>query len=97
MIRYWLSFYTPSMEFAIYIPWWVCGYRDDDRIVCAAIIAENEEAAWERITRSFDKRSVGRKIERRFANEMEPGWNPFSERFPINEWMRHFWPDGNQL
>lgn len=91
MTDYWLSWYNGEdlSEFELHSPWWISGYAfDPDRdIICAAIRAENEDAAWEQVRNSYD--SPPAEIEQRFCDELEG--SPFSGRFPQGNWM--VWED----
>ncbi|MBD2705526.1 hypothetical protein IC229_33555 [Spirosoma sp. BT702] len=54
---------------------WVSGYGQSSRTICAVIDAESEEAVWKRVHRHF------RRIEQRFIDEVAVDWKP-NDRFP---------------
>lgn len=95
---WWVSWYTsPSNEFEYHGPWWITGSEtgyNPDVIYCAAVMADTEQAAQEIIRHSFDDRTTP--IRWRFTEDAEPGWEPFTDRFPRREWMRWPWPVGDQ-
>lgn len=92
MKRFWLSWYSTRMgDFELHWPWWVSGIRcsDDAETVCAAVIAEDEDAAWQVIIDSHDEPKP-KELEKRFCNERDDDWLPFCDRFPRDDWMQ--WP-----
>lgn len=93
MKRFWLSWYCDRMgEFELWWPWWVSGYRMDENqtpTICAAVIAKDEDAAWQVVIDSHDDPKPT-ELEQRFCEEQESDWSPFTDRFPRADWMR--WP-----
>lgn len=92
---FWLSWESRDPHglgtFELSSPWWISGYGDDSALICAAVMAEDEDSAIDIVIASFDEpRPDGLDIDWRFVNEREPGWSPFSERFPKADWM--VWP-----
>ena len=89
MNRYWLSWWTaPALgSFELHRPWWFSGLRgDEERSVCAAVIADNEEAAMEVILAAYDTRPT--ELEFRFVEQKPDDWSPFNSRFPRRDWMK---------
>lgn len=93
---YWVSWWCRKSDvdnLAMLRPWWVAGERaefDDTDVsynICAAIMAESAQDAKLVIEASFTKPA---EIEWRFCYEQEPGWSPFTSRFPRSDWM--IWP-----
>jgi hypothetical protein len=64
--------------------------EDDGDIptICAAIIAEDEEAARRIVIEAHDKPVVP---EWRFVEARPEDWTPFCDRFQRKDWMK--WPD----
>lgn len=91
--KFWLSWYhTDDIgEFELHTPWWLSGHRSSDEAatICAAITAEDEDGAKEKVMSSYDDRPDS--LEWRFCKEQEKGWSPFSGRFPRGKWMK--WND----
>ena len=90
MKRFWLSWlYNGPFEYTG--PWWVSGALFHSQIptICAAVIAESEDKAKEKIFQSHDDPNVY--LEWRFCTEKPDDWAPFSERFPKATWM--VWPE----
>ncbi|MDP3869168.1 hypothetical protein [Phenylobacterium sp.] len=85
MSRFWISWYGENGVFELHSPWWVSGYRDDDFIFCAAVIAPDEAAAKAQIVETHDEPV---ELEWRFAEERPDDWTPFCGRFPRSPWMR---------
>jgi len=89
---YWVSWYQTEEAgpFELHTPWWVSGFlpADDANMVCAAIMAADENGARERILASFDQRPD--RLEFRFVTAQPPGWSPYCDRFQAADWMR--WP-----
>jgi hypothetical protein len=86
MNAWWISFYVPDEhfgEFELHSPWWVSGYGDEETIVVAAIRADNEEAAWQRVIDAFDDEAHYRE---RFCEPLDRD-DPFVDRFPQGAWM----------
>ena len=94
MSRYWLSWWTaPALgSFELHSPWWFSGFRGDDgaRSVCAAVVADSEEAAREKILAAYDTRPPAG-LEFRFVDHQPEGWSPFNGRFRRRDWMQ--WED----
>lgn len=91
MKSYWVSwFHTPETlgGFELHSPWWVSGLRcsDDADTVVAAIHADHEEGARDRVLRSYDVRPDD--VEWRFVEERPDSWSPFCDRFPQADWMQ---------
>lgn len=59
-----------------------CAMQDT---ICAAVQAENEEAAKALIVTAHDAPVA---LEWRFCEERDSGWVPFSARFPRAAWMK---------
>lgn len=86
MNAWWISFYVPSEhfgEFELHSPWWISGYTEYEMIVVAAIRAEDEEAAWQRVIDAFDDEADYRE---RFCEPLGRD-SPFVDRFPQSSWM----------
>ena len=86
MTAWWISFYVPSeklREFELHSPWWVSGYTNDEIILVAAIRADDEEAAWQRVIDAFDDEADYRE---RFCDSLGRE-SPFVDRFPKASWM----------
>lgn len=96
MNRYWISweYKENTGEFELHRPWWVSGYGDDYATICAAVIAENEDKAKELIYDCYDIAPAIIKF--RFCLEEPSTWSPFTDRFPMAEWMddESIWPKG---
>lgn len=91
MNKYWVSWYSPNSEFTLYRPWWVSGESCEGlEIICAALIADDEESAKEQIFETHDNRPSS--IDFRFVNERPSDWSPFNARFPKAKWMDEYWP-----
>lgn len=90
MTRFWLSWIhtTQAGVLELHTPWWVSGYRDEEVCICAAVVADSEEAAKALIVAAYDVTPA--ELEWRFCVEREPDWSPFCSRFPKADWMR--WP-----
>lgn len=90
--RFWLSWehVTDGPTFELHSPWWVSGetFSGERQMICAAVLAQSEEAARKLIEASYDP--GGAVAEWRFCNEREPDWTPFCDRFPRAKWMH--WP-----
>src|SRR5262245_50150833 len=98
--------HNPSRDgdFELKSPWWVTGYRhvdqartdgsvygeDVEQSICAAVLAESEDAAVAEILNAYDE-YPGRAGERRFVEERPDDWSPYSDRFPKVLWMQ--WPE----
>lgn len=88
----WHSLYDPS-SFEYHGPWWISGYTPDDLpIFCAAVCAEDSDAAREVIRQSYD---YPHDIEFSFVEERPAAWEPFSGRFPRANWMTWPMPSGS--
>ncbi len=87
---YWISWYSPPGEvFEIHSPWWISGYVCDEHetdIICAAIIAKDEEDAEKIICDSYDTK--GLPLSFRFVNERPKDWSPYCDRFQKCDWMK---------
>jgi len=90
--NYWLSWYCPPHlmgKFELHWPWWISGLRVDDEheVICAAVRAEDEEAAKRIIIDAHDEpRPVD--LEWRFVAEKPDDWSPFDDRFQKANWMQ---------
>ena len=89
--KWWLSWEADTMDFEIHTPWWISGHAyfsdDTDReIICAAVAAKTEEDAKAYIIASHD--DPPNDLNWKFCQEKEKDWNPFSDRFPCEEWMK---------
>jgi hypothetical protein len=85
MKNFWVSWYSAG-SFELNSPWWVSGERGDGaETICAAIKAEDVQAAKQVVVKAHDDPPTG--IEWRFVTEHEAGWSPFSDRFPKAAWM----------
>ncbi len=89
MKRYWISWYgCTTIHFELDLPWWINGYRFEGQpMICAAVLAENEFQAKNKIKTAHDKKV---ELEWKFCEEKEDDWSPFSEQFPQKGWMT--WP-----
>lgn len=90
---FWLSWWHHPQRYAnfeLHTPWWVSGYRPDDDAdsIVAAVMAESPTDAEGLIRLAYD--TPPDRIEFRFVEPQQPGWEPFSDRFPRARWMR--WP-----
>ncbi len=92
MTNYWLSWWhTQDLSaFELNWPWWVSGYRDggdeqDDAAICAAVQADDEDAAKGIVIAAYDVRPDD--VEWRFVSERPADWSPFCDRFPKADWM----------
>jgi hypothetical protein len=95
--NYWLSWEHREEygEFELHSPWWVSGiacYADGAEVetVCAAIRANSGAAAKDAVLSCYDVTPDRETVVFRFVEERPEGWNPFSGRFPADDWMR--WP-----
>jgi len=98
MTNFWLSWIHRDGigAFEIHTPWWVSGHRMaargdeelDEPTIVAAVQADDEDAAKEKVMSAFDKRPAW--LEWRFCEPRAPEWEPFSGRFPRADWMQ--WP-----
>lgn len=92
MKRFWISWEhtVGGPVFELDSPWWISGYGFDGDMetICAAVLAENEEAAKRLVLDSYDE-SPG-EVEWRFCNERPDDWTPFCDRFRQAKWMK--WP-----
>jgi hypothetical protein len=91
MSNFWLSWYCLDGDmgkFELHSPWWISGTRTDDdaSTICAAVQAEDEEAAKEVVLASYDTRPTA--LEWRFCEPRMSGWTPFGDRFTRKEWMK---------
>lgn len=86
--RWWVSWYFAG-PFEYHGPWWISGSRAGQDTICAAIVAESEDAARQVVAEAHDESEPV--IEWRFVKPRDGGWSPFSDRFERAEWMR--WPD----
>jgi hypothetical protein len=92
MSRFWVSWYQPTEDYRplTYPPnnhilgWWCSGHAEVGSTICAAIEAENEEAAREAVLKdwpeAFDVEDW------RFINEKPNDWKP-GDRFSLSDWM----------
>ena len=90
MKRFWISWYSDidGSGFELHSPWWRSGYAEDRTIFCAAIMAEDDEAAMRVIEAAHDNLKVP--LHWRFVEEKASDWSPFNSRFQQADWMR--WP-----
>lgn len=93
--KWWLSWVQPTEDFRpLSFPpnkdvlgWWCSGYSSDEHaILCAAVQAVDEDAAWEAIMKDWP--DMG---EVRFCGSKDSEWLP-SDRFPLrtrngDDWM----------
>lgn len=94
MKPYWVSWWYYSV-FEYNGPWWESGYRENEDgsetgSLCAAVMAESEEAAKAVIVKAHDVPPT--EIEWRFCEERPEGWSPAGFRFRMAEWMKWPWP-----
>lgn len=91
---WWISWYspdsTPLSTFELHSPWWRSGYSDDATILVAAVLADDEAAAWALIESSYDNPTT---ITRRFCEPLDE--SPFSSRWPRADW--HAWDPENGI
>lgn len=91
--RFWVSWFeTKPATFEYHGPWWVSGEREDDGALtmCAAVQADNGDAAKDVITMAHDEPRIA--LEWRFVSPRADDWAPFCERFSKAPWMRWPWP-----
>jgi hypothetical protein len=90
MKRFWISWYTDNDmgPFELNSPWWISGTDGICDSVCAAVIAEDEDAARCVVLGAYDICPLA--IDWRFCQERDANWAPFCERFPQADWMQ--WP-----
>jgi hypothetical protein len=91
MKKFWISWYCAADDmgkFELHTPWWISGTRcsDDAETICAAVQAEDEEAAKKAILNSYD--DPPKDLEWRFVNERSADWSPFCDRFQQAKWMK---------
>lgn len=94
MNKYWISWIHEETygSFELYLPWWCTGYdSEDNSLICAAILAYNEEEAVNKIESSYDAKP--QHIIFRFIDEKEKEWSPFNDRFPKADWMKWNYED----
>lgn len=92
---WWISWYsdTDMRAFELHSPWWVSGCdADGNETVVAAVVAESENAAKEKILRAYDEgperpEHIGA-MRWRIVDRLSVGQSPFSDRFPQAKWMR---------
>lgn len=86
---FWVSFVMhPRVGFELHSPWWRSGYTPgDEAIVCAAVMATDEDDAKREIIAAHDTHVS---LEWRFIEEKPKGWTPFNSRFKASAWMQ--WP-----
>jgi hypothetical protein len=84
---FWISWWSTDVAFTLHTPWWISGHRGDDGAdsICAAVRAEDEDAAKALVQAAHDDPSVA--IEWRFVGERPADWTPFSDRFQRAAWM----------
>lgn len=89
MKKWWVSWYDEYRfgDFELHFPWWISGVRGEDNadMICAALMADTEEAAIEIVYAVYDKRPDA--IEFRFVEGRPDDWSPFCGRFPKADWM----------
>lgn len=89
LYKFWLSFIqsTTFAPFELHTPWWISGYTGDgEPTICAAVMAEDEDDAEEKIYEAFDE--CPDSIQFRFIERRPDDWSPFGERFPQLPWMQ---------
>jgi hypothetical protein len=88
--NYWLSWYhdiDALGAFELHSPWWVSGTRlDGADTVCAAIKAENEDAAKAAVVAAYD--TPPDTLEWRFCERQPDVWSPFNTRFQRSAWIQ---------
>ncbi len=94
-MRYWCRFYLFTAElpsFEYHGPWWITGTTDssfgEQSVVCAAVVADSEDAARTVLRKCFDPGHG--LIEWSFVEQRPDDWEPFTDRFPRRDWMK--WP-----
>lgn len=83
---WWVSWYSSSEidEFELHSPWWVSGYDANDRtIICAAVRAVDEEAAYAAVKLAYDNGPAD--FTPRFCEPLTG--SPFGGRWPKARWM----------
>lgn len=91
---FWVSWYSPRElgPWQLRSPWWVSGFAleadGDVPTICAAVMAEDEAGAKQRVMASYDTEPSG--LEWRFCEPRPADWSPFNDRFPAAKWMQ--WP-----
>lgn len=87
---YWLSweFGNESGGYELHWPWWVSGYGDGYKTICAAIFARDAEAAKEVVYDCYDDRPDH--IVFRFIEERPDDFVPYCDRFKWQSWMPVF-------
>jgi hypothetical protein len=90
---FWISWqhYMEAMgPFELHSPWWVSGYGNDEDgpydSICAAVRANDEEAAKALVAASYD--DAPDTVKWRFCEPRPDTWTPFCERFPKTDWMK---------
>jgi len=90
---YWVSFESYLRGFEYHGPWWISGETEDGaKLVCAAVMATDEEDARHTIYASFDEPHYEGPNWFRFVEVRPASWNPFGDRFPKADWMKWPWP-----
>lgn len=85
---WWVSWYSlrDRSEFELHSPWWISGYDSDDNdILIAAVLADSEAAAYDKVRAAYDEPRSDDDITERFCHELDQ--SPFSDRWPRAEWM----------
>jgi len=95
--EHWVSIVIPKNivnVFEYHGPWWITGYdAADARIVCAGVMATDEEAAYETLMRAFDTGTNVSGVVRRFSElKTIPDRSNPSGRFEWSDWMNWPWP-----
>jgi hypothetical protein len=85
---FWISWVQTKGHgtFELHSPWWYSGTTENGSTVCAAVRAEDEDAARICVYESYDKTPFS--LEWRFVDPKPDSWSPFSERFPRGPWMK---------
>lgn len=96
MKRFWISWIQNSEDFRPLsdppsenvLGWWCSGYdADDSAVLCAAVLAIDEDAARAVITANWESKP-GEVGEWRFCEERASDWTP-GNRFPITtDWAK---------
>jgi len=98
MTGWWISWYhhPDDGSFELHSPWWITGYTIQEgyhrHTIVAAVMAECEDDAWDKIRDAYDADPVN--LEERFCDELKEGkslpWEHAGTRFELADWMQ--WP-----
>jgi hypothetical protein len=89
---WWLSWVHLKKDgpFELHWPWWVSGYTsDDDDTICAAVRADDEDAARALIHAAYDRSPMI--LHWRFIDPLNG--SPYTRRFQKADWMPE-WKEG---